>query len=147
MQAFANTTILVGPNAPTCLSRGETKQATDQITVAMLDLCQGNADTEYTQHRRCVEQRIHALMHEGIGPTMWLLATSPGDPVFFMHHGFVDWQWKRWQDVNGTRSTESKSSLAPEFSVLPSRESANRSCIKQFPAAQSTRAMVPRASP
>jgi tyrosinase len=117
MQAFANTTILVGPNAPTCLSRGETKQATDQITVAMLDLCQGNADTEYTQHRRCVEQRIHALMHEGIGPTMWLLATSPGDPVFFMHHGFVDWQWKRWQDVNGTRSTESKSFRA-SFTVV-----------------------------
>jgi hypothetical protein len=112
MQPFANTTILVGPNAPTCLSRGETKQATDQITVAMLDLCQGTAGTEYTQHRRCVEQRIHALMHEGIGPTMWLLATSPGDPVFFMHHGFVDWQWKRWQDVNGTRSTESKSSCS-----------------------------------
>lgn len=48
-------------------------------------------------------------MHEGIGPTMWLLVTSPGDPIFFMHHGFVDWQWKRWQNVNNARSTSSKS--------------------------------------
>jgi tyrosinase len=79
------------------------------VTVATLNLCQGNANTEYTQHRRCVEQTIHASTHEGIGPTMWLLATSPGDPIFFMHHGFVDWQWKSWQDVNRTRSTGSKS--------------------------------------
>jgi tyrosinase len=43
---------------------------------------------------------------------MWLLVTSPGDPIFFMHHGFVDWQWKRWQDVSKARSTSSKSSLA-----------------------------------
>ncbi|KAK4466869.1 tyrosinase-like protein [Cladorrhinum samala] len=104
--AFANTTILVGPDGPTCLSRGETKQTTDETTIATLNLCHGDLNTEYSQHRRCVEQTIHATMHEGLGPTMWLLATSPGDPVFFMHHGFVDWQWKRWQDANpGVRST------------------------------------------
>ncbi|KAK3984901.1 tyrosinase-like protein [Cladorrhinum sp. PSN332] len=103
--AFANTTILVGPDGPTCLSRGETKQTTDEVTIATLDLCHGNENTDYTQHRRCVEQTIHASTHEGLGPTMWLLATSPGDPVFFMHHGFVDWQWKRWQDANPARST------------------------------------------
>ena len=39
---------------------------------------------------------------------MWLLSTSPGDPIFFMHHGFVDWQWKRWQNDDGDRRTESK---------------------------------------
>ncbi|GAB1315457.1 hypothetical protein MFIFM68171_05667 [Madurella fahalii] len=89
--AFANTTILVGPNGPTCLSRGETKQTTDEVTIVTLDLCHGDANTEYMQHQRCVEQPIHALMHEGIGPTMWLLSTSPGDPVFF--------------DANPTRST------------------------------------------
>ncbi|KAK4170057.1 tyrosinase-like protein [Cladorrhinum sp. PSN259] len=104
--AFANTTIRVGPyDGPTCLSRGETKQTTDEITVDYVNLCHGTMGTEYTQHRRCLEQTIHALMHEGIGPTMWLLSTSPGDPLFFMHHGFVDWQWKRWQDVNPERSS------------------------------------------
>lgn len=120
VQAFANTTILVGPDGPTCLSRGETKQTTDETTIATLNLCHGNVDTEYTQHRRCVEQTIHATMHEGLGPTMWLLATSPGDPVFFMHHGFVDWQWKRWQDANPSiRSTSSKSRLLCHLGIHP----------------------------
>ncbi|KAK4118313.1 Di-copper centre-containing protein [Parathielavia appendiculata] len=103
--AFANFTVRSpDPNHSSCLSRGETKQTTDEATTAMLDLCHGDATTEYTQHRRCVEQTIHAVMHEGIGPTMWLLATSPNDPVFFLHHGFVDWQWKRWQDAAPGRS-------------------------------------------
>ncbi|KAK4232958.1 tyrosinase-like protein [Achaetomium macrosporum] len=104
--AFANFTVRApDPNNPSCLSRGETKQTTDEATTAMLDLCHGSATTEYTQHRRCVEQTIHAVMHEGIGPTMWLLSTSPNDPIFFMHHGFVDWQWKRWQNAVPSRST------------------------------------------
>jgi tyrosinase len=113
MQAFANTTILVGPGGPSCLARGEDKQTTGEATVATLDLCHGGPNTEYTQHRRCVEQTIHATTHEGLGPTMWLLSTSPGDPIFFMHHGFVDWQWKRWQNADGDRSTESKSCSQP----------------------------------
>jgi tyrosinase len=109
LQAFANFTVRApDPTNPSCLSRGETKQTTDEATTAYLDLCHGNATTEYTQHRRCVEQTIHAVMHEGIGPTMWLLSTSPNDPVFFMHHGFVDWQWKRWQDAVPSRSVTSK---------------------------------------
>ncbi|KAH6848090.1 hypothetical protein B0I37DRAFT_376645 [Chaetomium sp. MPI-CAGE-AT-0009] len=102
--AFNHTTILTGPDGPTCLARGEDRQTTDQATTAFLDLCHGNASTEYTRHRLCVEQTIHGIVHVGLGPTMWLLATSPGDPVFFLHHGFVDWQWKRWQTVNSARS-------------------------------------------
>lgn len=28
------------------------------------------------------------------------VAASPGDPVFFMHHGFVDRMFQKWQEVN-----------------------------------------------
>ncbi|KAK3293651.1 tyrosinase-like protein [Chaetomium fimeti] len=102
---FANTTVPVGPNAPSCLSRGENKEITANATMAAVELCHGDANTRYTQHRRCVERTIHATGHVGIGPTMSLFSTSPGDPAFFLHHGFVDWQWKRWQDADGARST------------------------------------------
>lgn len=23
--------------------------------------------------------------------------SSPGDPLFYLHHGGIDWQWHRWQ--------------------------------------------------
>ena len=49
----------------------------------------------------------HAYGHNGIGSgggIMSDVASSPGDPVFFMHHGFVDHQWRIWQnDANPSR--------------------------------------------
>jgi tyrosinase len=26
--------------------------------------------------------------------------SSPGDPVFFMHHGFIDRNWRIWQEAD-----------------------------------------------
>lgn len=31
--------------------------------------------------------------------------TSPGDPLFMMHHGFVDKMWAQWQAVNPSNRT------------------------------------------
>jgi tyrosinase len=28
------------------------------------------------------------------------VASSPGDPIFFMHHGFVDHSWRIWQNAD-----------------------------------------------
>lgn len=33
------------------------------------------------------------------------VAASPGDPVFFLHHLFVDQQFASWQEVDATRKT------------------------------------------
>jgi tyrosinase len=30
------------------------------------------------------------------------VASSPGDPIFFMHHGFVDRNWRTWQTTDPT---------------------------------------------
>lgn len=31
------------------------------------------------------------------------VSASPSDPIFFMHHLFVDWQLASWQEANSTR--------------------------------------------
>jgi tyrosinase len=42
----------------------------------------------------------HPAGHFGVGglvgdlSDMW---SSPGDPLFYMHHAKVDYEWNRWQ--------------------------------------------------
>lgn len=33
------------------------------------------------------------------------VSASPSDPIFFMHHLFVDHQFASWQEANSTRKT------------------------------------------
>ncbi|MFE9253269.1 tyrosinase family protein [Streptomyces sp. NPDC007088] len=40
--------------------------------------------------------RNHNRVHRWVGGTM-LGGSSPGDPVFWLHHAFVDLIWSRWQ--------------------------------------------------
>ncbi len=40
------------------------------------------------------------LRHLGVGADMANALSSPGDPIFFMHHGFVDRNWRAWQSAD-----------------------------------------------
>ncbi|UTX48880.1 tyrosinase family protein [Chryseobacterium sp. MA9] len=42
---------------------------------------------------------IHGLIHINIGGVMQGMG-SPGDPIFWLHHGMVDKTWADWQDLN-----------------------------------------------
>jgi tyrosinase len=49
----------------------------------------------------------HAAGHAGIGGVMSDAVLSPGDPLFFMHHGWLDALWWKWQSADlETRLTE-----------------------------------------
>ncbi len=48
----------------------------------------------------------HAYGHNGVGGVMSDVASSPGDPIFFMHHGFIDHAWRIWQNDNAGRLTD-----------------------------------------
>lgn len=49
----------------------------------------------------------HGYGHNGIGAVMSQVAGSPSDPVFFMHHGFVDHSWYLWQNADtANRNTQ-----------------------------------------
>lgn len=42
-------------------------------------------------------ESTHGSPHVGIGGDMAVLGTAPNDPMFFLHHGFVDYIYDRWQ--------------------------------------------------
>jgi len=105
---FAGRRIHIGPgsgNQDRCLSRGENRDLTRQVSAAFVNSC--NSRSTFAQMRECTEYGPHAYGHNGIGPVMADVASSPSDPTFFMHHAFVDrnfWKWQsqaeaRWSDI------------------------------------------------
>jgi tyrosinase len=71
-------------------------------TQADLDQASGNAN--YLDFTVALEQ-AHNLVHDwtgGVGNdgttgTMSDIMYSPADPLFWLHHAFIDLQWSRWQ--------------------------------------------------
>jgi tyrosinase len=47
----------------------------------------------------------HAYGHNGIGGVMSDVSASPSDPVFWMHHSFIDHSFRIWQNVAASRTT------------------------------------------
>ena len=45
----------------------------------------------------------HGLGHNAVGAVMGDVASSPGDPIFFLHHAFVDRMWRKWQIKQDSR--------------------------------------------
>ncbi len=56
------------------------------------------ADIGYELHRARSES-IHNLVHRWVAGNM-LTASSPNDPVFFLHHAAIDRMWTLWQERN-----------------------------------------------
>ncbi len=54
------------------------------------------ASTPYDTFRLQLESIVHGVPHNWVGRTM-ATASSPNDPVFWLHHCMVDRQWARWQ--------------------------------------------------
>jgi tyrosinase len=48
--------------------------------------------------------RPHGYGHNGIGAVMAEVSSSVGDPIFFMHHTFVDHTFRIWQNANPSRT-------------------------------------------
>ncbi|KAK0205783.1 hypothetical protein DFS33DRAFT_1380871 [Desarmillaria ectypa] len=53
--------------------------------------------------RETMYSGLHVAGHEGIGGEMANVMTSPNDPIFWMHHRYVDYIWWKWQGDNETR--------------------------------------------
>jgi len=82
------------------------------------DLQAVNAQTKFTAFQRRLEQ-VHGYVHEAVGGTMGA-ASSPADPLFFLHHANIDRLWSLWQQShpqakppNGTETLQP----APLFGV------------------------------
>ncbi|TVY86681.1 Tyrosinase-like protein, partial [Lachnellula willkommii] len=101
---FANTTLHLGPgsranNTVHCLNRNVDEESSLHTNATSVDEC--NAYDNYEDMWECVfPLGPHGGGHFGVNGDMSNAASSPNDPVFFLHHGFVDRNWWAWQNVN-----------------------------------------------
>ncbi|ETS85044.1 hypothetical protein PFICI_03069 [Pestalotiopsis fici W106-1] len=123
--AFSNLTLHIGGER--CLSRAVDETATTQCSTDFVNSC--NSNNKYSDMESCSEFGPHGYGHNGIGAVMSFVSISPGDPVFFMHHGFVDHSYVLWQNadltnrlnqVNGCTDSACSSQLTADY-VLSSQ--------------------------
>ncbi len=82
------------------------------------DLQAVNAQTEFTPFQRRLEQ-VHGYVHEAVGGTM-AGASSPADPLFFLHHANIDRLWSLWQSAHAPADPPNTSETlepAPLFGI------------------------------
>lgn len=103
---FAGTTLHIGPgsgNVNHCLARSVDESLTAQCNSGFVNTC--NSRTSYADMASCAEGGPHAYGHNGIGAVMSDVYASPSDPVFFLHHLFVDRNFRIWQNADSARKT------------------------------------------
>ncbi|KAI0235950.1 hypothetical protein L0F63_004919, partial [Massospora cicadina] len=56
-----------------------------------------------------IERAPHALPHNNIGGMYGDISSmsSPNDPIFWVHHGLVDYWWSIWQETNRWKDNDS----------------------------------------
>ncbi|KAF9692494.1 hypothetical protein EKO04_009777 [Ascochyta lentis] len=99
---FAGLAINVGPgsgNTRHCLAREGDESETANTNAAIVDAC--NSRSTYADMASCSEGGAHAWGHNGIGAVMQDTYASPADPVFFLHHAFIDRNFRIWQNNGG----------------------------------------------
>ncbi|KAF7589831.1 hypothetical protein BBP40_003641 [Aspergillus hancockii] len=96
---FANYTLHIGPgdeDTDYCLQRAwDTENAIVNANSTALDLC--NSYNTYAPWWECISNIPHKGVHTYIGGVMADIKSSPGDPIFFMHHMYIDRVWWLWQ--------------------------------------------------
>jgi hypothetical protein len=67
-----------------------------------------NQRTRYDDIRQQVESTGHALVHTGIGGNNGDMSFmySPNDPIFWLHHGFIDYIWWEWQQRHSSAAND-----------------------------------------
>jgi tyrosinase len=69
--------------------------------------------------------QLHNRVHLWIGGNMAPM-TSPNDPVFFLHHCFIDKVWADWQAVQLAENPDAAPHYAPEQDGPPSHNLGNQ---------------------
>ncbi len=62
--------------------------------------------------------QLHNRVHVWVGGNMTLM-TSPDDPVFFLHHCFIDKVWSDWQELQRRNNPEAAPHYAPRTGGPP----------------------------
>ncbi|KAK4173962.1 putative tyrosinase [Triangularia setosa] len=101
---FANYRSVLGPgfryspNNPKCITRNINNFTASGASPEVVNGCLGQKD--WLSFWACAEGRPHGAGHGGVGAEMGNPVSSPGDPVFYLHHAWLDRLWAQWQDLN-----------------------------------------------
>ncbi|ORY04901.1 Di-copper centre-containing protein [Basidiobolus meristosporus CBS 931.73] len=77
-----------------------------------------NSSRTYADFRGQLESPIHGVVHMGIGGDMTAM-TSPNDPLFWLHHAFIDKIWADWQATSPQRASEYNGKRSNGTDALP----------------------------
>jgi tyrosinase len=94
----------VGPgtdNTVHCLARNNDNSKTINTGNDMVNAC--NNQNNYADMAACAEGGAHAWGHNGIGAVMQDVYASPGDVIFWLHHAFIDRNFRIWQNRDSAR--------------------------------------------
>ncbi|KAH7406341.1 hypothetical protein DE146DRAFT_651376 [Phaeosphaeria sp. MPI-PUGE-AT-0046c] len=103
---FANLASNIGPgtrNQRHCLSRNGDESKTANTKQSITEAC--NARNTFADMAACTEGGAHAWGHNGIGAVMQDVYGSPADPVFWLHHAYIDRNFRNWQNRDARRRT------------------------------------------
>ncbi|KAJ1965163.1 hypothetical protein IWQ62_002736 [Dispira parvispora] len=135
-----------------CLSR-RFRAVNGRTTLYGRDIIQRIVDTTntYNAFRELLEYGPHNLVHDMVGGDMDTMC-APSDPLFFLHHTFVDKLWADWQrypnrgrQFDGTPSGEqlTSASLIPYYKEPVSSSLSTRAYCYQYAPSPEPAELVP----
>ncbi|KAK5637312.1 hypothetical protein RRF57_013024 [Xylaria bambusicola] len=96
---FANVTLRIGWDLKAgkeyCVYRAINGRFFNNAAQKNVDKCLAMAT--FNDAWRCIEGAPHSAGHGGINGLMIDVALSPGDPIFWLHHGWIDKLWWDWE--------------------------------------------------
>lgn len=87
-----------GTASPHCLTRVFSQHAFNLTAQPGIDECRALPD--YAAAWPCWAEGPHNGGHGGVGGVMADGTLSPGDPVFYLHHSWLDRLWWGWQGLD-----------------------------------------------
>ncbi|PWW77812.1 Di-copper centre-containing protein [Tuber magnatum] len=96
---FASYRLHNGPgysNTEHCINRAISNQSSLLSSRGQIDNCLGKPN--FQEAWPCIEANPHKGGHAGVGGEMDNPISSPGDPLFYLHHTFLDRVWWQWQE-------------------------------------------------
>ncbi|KAK4098878.1 Di-copper centre-containing protein [Parathielavia hyrcaniae] len=126
---FANYTNNLGPGyriEEHCIYRSINDTLSRMASQRFIDEC--NEETTFEDFWPCSEQEPHNGGHAGIGGKMLDPIASPGDPIFYLHHTFLDkvyWDWQardlpaRLTEIGGQNTQAESWTPPPPDALVP----------------------------
>ncbi|KAH8822354.1 hypothetical protein DL96DRAFT_1819856 [Flagelloscypha sp. PMI_526] len=105
---FANITLHIGPGSGVsdhCLARAISDRSSYSAGQAWVDACLAKPDYSHLWPCLAAANGIHGAGHAGVGAEMLNSQSSILDPIFYMHHGWIDKLWYDWQQADPTNRT------------------------------------------